>query len=73
MLKNDKAVEASGRIENLKELVSVMSDIDKYPSLPDFMEHVALVMEKDDMSNDNKVKIITLHSAKGLNLMCIPP
>ena len=66
MLKTDKSVEAPGRLENLKELVNVMSDTDKYPTLADFMEHVSLVMDKDDMTNDNKVMLITLHSAKGL-------
>ncbi len=66
MLKMDKSVEAPGRIENLKELISVMSDTDKYPTLAEFMEHVSLVMDKDDDNADNKVKLITLHSAKGL-------
>ena len=66
MLKMDKSVEAPGRLENLKELVSVMSDSEKYLSLADFMEHVSLVMDKDDMTDDNKVMLITLHSAKGL-------
>lgn len=37
-LKNDKSPEAPGRIENLKELVSVMSDHEKFPTLNDFME-----------------------------------
>ncbi len=45
-----------------------MSDTEKYPTLADFMEHVSLVMDKDDMTNDNKVMLITLHSAKGLSL-----
>ena len=66
MLKMDKSVEAPGRLENLKELINVMSDSEKYPTLSDFMEHVSLVMDKDDISNENKVMLITLHSAKGL-------
>ena len=40
MLKNDKSAEAEGRIENLKELINVMSDTAQYPTLNDFMEHV---------------------------------
>ncbi|MBQ9732186.1 MAG: UvrD-helicase domain-containing protein [Alphaproteobacteria bacterium] len=66
MLRADKSVEAPGRIENLKELINVMSDSDKYPTLAAFMEHVSLVMDKDDITADNKVMLITLHSAKGL-------
>ena len=66
MLKMDKSVEAPGRLENLKELISVMGDTDNYPSLADFMEHVSLVMDNDNITDPNKVKLITLHSAKGL-------
>ncbi len=66
MLKLDSSAEAPGRLENLKELVSVMSDKEKYPTLSEFMEHVSLVMENDDTFDNNKVMLITLHSAKGL-------
>ena len=66
MLQADKSVEAPGRIENLKELINVMSDEQKYQTLADFMEHVSLVMDKDDDFNEDKVMLITLHSAKGL-------
>ena len=66
MLKSDKSAEAEGRIENLKELVNVMSDTEQYPSLNDFLEHVSLVMDNDNNLDSNKVMLITLHSAKGL-------
>lgn len=66
MLKMDNSVDAPGRLENLKELVSVMGDSEKYPTLADFLEHVSLVMDKDDALDNNKVMLITLHSAKGL-------
>ena len=66
MLRADQSVEAPGRIDNLKELINVMSDTEKYPTLSAFMEHVSLVMDKDDITADNKVMLITLHSAKGL-------
>ena len=74
MLKADNSAEAPGRLENLKELINVMSDTDKYPSLSEFMEHVSLVIDKDDISNENKVRLITLHSAKGLefNVVFLP-
>ena len=66
MLKNDTSAEAPGRIENLKELINVMSDTETYPDLNAFMEHVSLVMDNDGDVDGNKVKMITLHSAKGL-------
>lgn len=66
MLRMDNSVEAPGRIENLKELISVMGDHEKYPTLAEFLEHVSLVMDKDDALDPNKVMLITLHSAKGL-------
>ena len=72
MLKADKSVEAPGRIENLKELINSMDD--KFTNLADFMEHVSLVMDKDDITDNNKVMLITLHSAKGLefNVVFLP-
>ena len=74
MLKNDSSVEAPGRIENLKELVGVMSDTDTYPDLAEFLEHVSLVMDNDSAMDTNKVMLITLHSAKGLefNIVFLP-
>jgi len=66
MLKNDTSVEAPGRLENLKELISVLTDTEKYPSLSEFLEHVSLVMDNDGALDTNKVMLITLHSAKGL-------
>ena len=66
MLKNDTSVEAEGRIENLHELIGVMQDTENYPNLPEFLEHVSLVMDNDSSLDTNKVMLITLHSAKGL-------
>lgn len=66
MLENDKSPESEGRKENLKELINVMSDHDKYPDLSEFMEHVSLVMDNDSGFDTNKVTLMTLHSAKGL-------
>lgn len=66
MLKNDSSVEAPGRIENLKELINVLTDTNKYPSLAEFLEHISLVMDNDEALNSNKVTLMTLHAAKGL-------
>ncbi|KAF0224213.1 MAG: DNA helicase II / ATP-dependent DNA helicase [Rhodospirillaceae bacterium] len=63
MWKNDKTPEAPGRVENLKELVRALAD---YENLQTFLEHVALVMENDQKDGVDKVTIMTLHGAKGL-------
>lgn len=71
MLKNDNSAEAEGRIENLRELVNVMSDTDNYPTIEEFLEHVSLVMDNDSSIDSNKVMLITLHSAKGLEFSVV--
>lgn len=63
MWKNDKSPEAPGRVENLKELVRALAD---YETLQAFLEHVALVMENDQKDGVDKVTLMTLHGAKGL-------
>ena len=66
MLKAEQTEDAAGRIENLRELVNVMSDTAQYKNMDEFLEHVSLVMDNDNNFDDNKVMLITLHSAKGL-------
>lgn len=66
MLKNESSTEAEGRIENLRELINVMTDTEHYPTMAEFLEHVSLVMDNDSNLDTNKVMLITLHSAKGL-------
>ncbi len=68
MWKTDKTPQAPGRIENLKELVSGMQD---YESLQEFLEHVALVLENQDNAGGEFVTIMTLHGAKGLEFDCV--
>ncbi|RWO97993.1 MAG: ATP-dependent DNA helicase [Mesorhizobium sp.] len=63
MWKNDRSVEAPGRLENLKELIRSMEE---YGSLRSFLEHVALVMDAEQNAELDAVNIMTLHSAKGL-------
>jgi DNA helicase II / ATP-dependent DNA helicase PcrA len=63
MWQNDKSPEAQGRLENLKELVRSMGE---FENLNGFLEHVALVMDRDTGDAEDRVNIMTLHSAKGL-------
>lgn len=63
MWKADKAPDAPGRLENLKELVTGMEEFD---SLAAFLEHVSLVMETQDNAQGEHITLMTLHAAKGL-------
>ncbi len=63
MWQKDKSPEASGRLENLKELIGAMGEFENMLS---FLEHVALVMEVQESGTADMVTIMTLHAAKGL-------
>jgi len=63
MWRNEKTPDAQGRLENLKELSSAM---DEFDSMASFLEHVSLVMENDEKTDVERVNIMTLHGAKGL-------
>jgi DNA helicase-2/ATP-dependent DNA helicase PcrA len=62
-LQAEKTAEANGRLENLSELVRAMEE---YETLGDFLEHVSLVMDNEAAANEDKVTIMTIHAAKGL-------
>ena len=63
MLQNEQTPEAEGRLENLKELVSSLSD---FSDLQSFLDHVSLVMENQVDRNPDKISLMTLHASKGL-------
>ena len=62
-LEEEDTVEAHGRIENLGELVGSARE---FTRLEEFLEQVALVADTDDLADDDRVVLMTLHSAKGL-------
>ncbi len=63
MWQADKSPEAAGRLDNLKELVGAMAEFD---TLAAFLEHVSLVLEATEKNEGEKVSLMTLHGAKGL-------
>ncbi len=63
MWQNDKSPDAPGKLENVKEMVSGMGD---FENLGGFLEHIALVMDNDNNNTREKVSLMTLHAAKGL-------
>jgi DNA helicase-2/ATP-dependent DNA helicase PcrA len=71
-LEAERTIEAQGRLENLEELVNVAvefdaANVDQPPSLPDFLQQIALISDADDRRDDEGlVTLMTLHNAKGL-------
>jgi DNA helicase-2/ATP-dependent DNA helicase PcrA len=63
MWQADRSPEAPGRLENLKELLRAMGE---FQNLAGFLDHVALVMENDENAEGERLQIMTLHAAKGL-------
>ena len=68
MWQNDKTPEAPGRLDNLKELIKALEQFD---NLQGFLEHVSLIMDNDTEGAEEKVTIMTLHAAKGLEFPVI--
>ena len=63
MWQADKSPDAPGKLENLKELVRSMEE---FETLTGYLEHISLVMEAANDDNEDKVSVMTLHAAKGL-------
>ena len=63
MLKNKKDLENENRLENLKELLRAMQD---YDNLQSFLEHVSLATSIDTEWEGEKINLMTMHAAKGL-------
>jgi len=62
-LREDPGVEAAGRLDNLAELVGSARG---FTRLDEFLEQVALVADTDELDADDRVILMTLHAAKGL-------
>ncbi|WP_440670016.1 ATP-dependent helicase [Candidatus Pelagibacter sp. HIMB1483] len=63
MLKNKKDLENENRLENIKELLSAMKEFD---NLESFLEHVSLATSVDQEWEGEKINMMTMHAAKGL-------
>jgi DNA helicase-2/ATP-dependent DNA helicase PcrA len=63
MLKNKKDLENENRLENIKELLSAMKE---FNNLESFLEHVSLATSIDQDWEGEKINMMTMHAAKGL-------
>ncbi len=70
----DKSVEAESRWKNLQELVSAVtewSSINPEGSLEQFLEDLALLSEQDRTDVGERVTLMTIHAAKGLEFQYV--
>jgi DNA helicase-2/ATP-dependent DNA helicase PcrA len=63
MLKNKKDIDNENRLENIKELLNAMKEFD---NLESFLEHVSLATSIDQEWDGQKINMMTMHAAKGL-------
>jgi DNA helicase-2/ATP-dependent DNA helicase PcrA len=82
MIRSERSIEAMGREENLKELLTAAGEfeetgpasmgpdewnaLDGTGKLEMFLEAISLVADADSRTSDNAVTLMTLHNAKGL-------
>src|SRR5215207_3920155 len=63
MWQKERSADAAGRLDNLKERVRSMEE---FHDMGAFLEHVSLVMEANEGESGDRVSLMTLHAAKGL-------
>ena len=68
MLINEKSPEAEVRLENLKELRASMKN---YNNLVEFLENISLQTSIDEEWEGEKINLMTIHAAKGLEFNCV--
>jgi len=67
MLQQEKTPESETRVDNLEELINAASEAaERGESLSDFLDHVALASDADNVDEQSPVTLMTLHNAKGL-------
>ena len=70
--RSQRSIEAQNRVENIEELMNAVYEYEMVadePTLLDYLENIALISDIDTMDTDentDKVPMMTLHSAKGL-------
>lgn len=69
-LETEKKPENKARVDNLREFIGAAKDFERTnenSSLEEFLNHIALISDIDDTDlSDDRVTLMTLHAAKGL-------
>ncbi len=63
MLRESKAEDAAGRLDNLEELISLASS---FHSARELLDQAALAMSRDSEGAASAVRLMSMHRAKGL-------
>lgn len=61
--REEKTEESKTRLDNINELLNSLTT---FVSLEQYLEHISLVLDVDEKDDQNKVSLMTLHAAKGL-------
>jgi DNA helicase-2/ATP-dependent DNA helicase PcrA len=68
-LRDEDSVEADGRIENVQELLSSLREFEseaETPTLSQYLELITLQTNADELDGSEKLTLMTVHAAKGL-------
>ena len=68
-LEDERTIESESRLENLEELISAAREYERVepePTLEGFLQEQALYSETDAVGTEDRVTLMTLHNAKGL-------
>lgn len=63
MWKEEGTDEAKERLDNIKELINSLED---FNDITEYLEHISLISDVDNIVDDNKINVMTIHAAKGL-------
>lgn len=68
MWQKDQTPQASGRLENLRELIK---NLENFENFSGFLEHISLFLESKNDNDEARVSLMTLHGAKGLEFQVV--
>jgi DNA helicase-2/ATP-dependent DNA helicase PcrA len=72
MLQQEQTPDSEARMENLDELINAATEAaERGESIADFLDHVALVSDADNVDEQSPVTLMTLHNAKGLEFSLV--
>jgi DNA helicase-2/ATP-dependent DNA helicase PcrA len=72
MIAADASVDSESKLGNLEELLSAAAEAhERGETLTDFLDHAALVSDADQVDEQARVSLLTMHNAKGLEFPAV--